>query len=88
MKETSRFSSSGKPVVVTGGLGLIGQKIFEPLVHQGARTVIVDQGIDRWAAFRSERAEAKDMSFFAGDLADVEKLPDLVAEIDGFCGGA
>ena len=88
MSEKSGFDLSGKTAVVTGGLGLIGQSICAALVNSGAKTVVVDQSADRWSAFQSENEGASDMTFHAGDLADVEKLPDLVAEIDGSCGGA
>ncbi len=88
MNEMSRFDLSGKSVVVTGGLGLIGREICGALVEQGARTVVVDQSIDQWAEFKAACPEAKDMTFLECDLADVEKLPDTVAEIDQSCSGA
>jgi NAD(P)-dependent dehydrogenase (short-subunit alcohol dehydrogenase family) len=88
LTEESRFGLGGKSVVVTGGLGLIGQEICQAFAEQGARVVVVDQDSDRWSAYRSVCAEAKDMEFFASDMADVEKLPDAVTEIDRSCGGA
>lgn len=88
MNKNSGFDLRGKTAVVTGGLGLIGQKICEALVNNGAKTVIVDQDADRWAVFQSENESTSNMTYHAGDLADVEKIPELVVEIDRSCGGA
>jgi len=58
------FDLSGSRVAVTGGLGLIGSAVAQSMIHAGARLVVLDQAIDRWAPFvdglpQNERAQAK-----------------------------
>jgi NAD(P)-dependent dehydrogenase (short-subunit alcohol dehydrogenase family) len=70
----SLFDLSGSRVALTGGLGLIGSAVARSMIDAGTRLVVLDQAIDRWAAFvdglpQNERAHARFIPTSLGEPA-------------------
>lgn len=79
MPEDSAFLLNGKTAVVTGGLGQIGLVSALALANAGARTVVVDNSLDRWQALPD--AQKSLLTFEVYDVSDSIQIPKIVSSL-------
>lgn len=79
MSRGDLFDLSGKTVVVTGGLGMLGREFVKELARRGARPVIFDL---LYSPEASRKAfDGQEMPGFAVDLASRPSIDSAVAEL-------
>jgi NAD(P)-dependent dehydrogenase (short-subunit alcohol dehydrogenase family) len=77
------FELSGKTAVVTGAVGILGQRFCRGLAEFGARVAVVDLELDRCAAFAAEleRDYGTWALGVACDVSDPASVSDMVKQV-------
>jgi NAD(P)-dependent dehydrogenase (short-subunit alcohol dehydrogenase family) len=77
------FELTGKTAIVTGAVGILGQRFCRGLAEFGARVVVVDLDLDRCAAFATEleRDYGRPTLAVACDVSDPAAVANMVSEV-------
>lgn len=83
MAESSDFSLTGRTVVITGGGGILGQRIVRALVGAGANVAVIEPDLDKAAAAcPSEENLTGQARPFSADITDPSRVREVAEEIE------
>ena len=71
---TKTFNFSGKNIVVTGGLGLIGMSVCDAFLDYGANVIVADIDKKAFAGYKKKKKSNKKLIFCDFDITDPVKI--------------
>lgn len=75
------FDVTGRVVIVTGGMGQLGQRFARTLRQRGARVVVLDREVEETQVRERFGVERDGLMFLAGDVTDARSLEAALAVI-------